>query len=171
MISLRSLVPIKKSCNCTLPDMKQANFSSHHGMSYSGGGGGGGGGGGQCGCSQAMFLSMANQIRSVMPPGPPGIGMGFSSSRNMAHFCTTFFNLGPRGRDGREGRQGETVSLLLRKASSVLELGCVRNVRVPKIDRSAPISIKIALFLTALVYRMQLRSGKISKKKPYYTGS
>jgi len=34
--------------------------------------GGSGGGRGMCGCSQSTFISLANQIRDVMPPGPPG---------------------------------------------------------------------------------------------------
>ena len=33
---------------------------------------GGGGTGGMCGCSQETFLSLANQIRDVIPAGPPG---------------------------------------------------------------------------------------------------
>ncbi len=49
--------------------MTPVEGSPHFAM---GSGGGGGGGGGQCGCTQGMFLSMANQIRSIMPPGPPG---------------------------------------------------------------------------------------------------
>ena len=30
------------------------------------------GAGGMCGCSQETFLSLANQIRDVIPAGPPG---------------------------------------------------------------------------------------------------
>ena len=60
--------------------------------------------GGQCGCSESVFLQLANQIRSVMPPGPQGIFHTFLDATSSIESIS-----GSRGRDGREGLRGPPV--------------------------------------------------------------